>query len=176
MIHCISIFLLLPRAPKLLSPSKPPSKFVRMPRLVRTPTKMTPSNTKHYITPTTPATTLNIYLDHAKEYPLFAKTILNLVTNATNNLVAKLYLQEAVDEINKHHTNTHTDDTATSVSYIQGLIRNAQEELHPYSPPGLPIPTAEMLHYCGDRYCDWGCGVQSCGGCIDVCRCSRYFG
>ena len=24
---------------------------------------------------------------------------------------------------------------------------------------------------CGHKECDGGCGVQSCGGCIDVCRC-----
>jgi hypothetical protein len=24
---------------------------------------------------------------------------------------------------------------------------------------------------CGDKECDGGCGVQSCGSCIDVCRC-----
>lgn len=25
--------------------------------------------------------------------------------------------------------------------------------------------------YCRDPDCDWGCGVQRCGECIDVCRC-----
>ena len=28
--------------------------------------------------------------------------------------------------------------------------------------------------YCGDRGCDGDCGVQSCGSCIDVCRCNKY--
>ena len=150
-----------------------------MPKLLRTPTKITPSNTKNYmsaslVTPDTSPTTLNIYLDHAKEYPLFAKTLLNLVTNATNNLLAKLYLQEAVDEINRYTTHSHDDDAATSASYIQGLIRNAQNELRPATPPGIAVAN-HRVHYCGDRECDWGCGVQSCGGCIDVCRCDRYF-
>jgi hypothetical protein len=27
-------------------------------------------------------------------------------------------------------------------------------------------------HYCGNESCDWECGVQDCGACIDVCRCS----
>jgi hypothetical protein len=26
-------------------------------------------------------------------------------------------------------------------------------------------------HYCGDERCEWDCGVQECGYCIDVCRC-----
>jgi hypothetical protein len=39
-----------------------------------------------------------------------------------------------------------------------------------------PVFMTAHLHpnticYCGDAGCDWGCGVQSCGGCIDVCRC-----
>lgn len=33
------------------------------------------------------------------------------------------------------------------------------------------IKRLNFTHYCGDPKCDWGCGVQSCGGCIDVCRC-----
>jgi hypothetical protein len=29
--------------------------------------------------------------------------------------------------------------------------------------------------YCGDRTCDFDCGVQSCGMCIDCCRCYKYW-
>ncbi len=40
--------------------------------------------------------------------------------------------------------------------------------------PTDPI-VKKSICYCKDEECDWGCGVQSCGGCIDVCRCDRYF-
>jgi hypothetical protein len=29
----------------------------------------------------------------------------------------------------------------------------------------------QKLHYCREEYCDWTCGVQECGSCIDTCRC-----
>jgi hypothetical protein len=29
--------------------------------------------------------------------------------------------------------------------------------------------------YCGDKSCDGDCGVQSCGFCIDCCRCYKYY-
>jgi hypothetical protein len=29
--------------------------------------------------------------------------------------------------------------------------------------------------YCRDPNCDFDCGVQSCGSCIDVCRCYKYW-
>jgi hypothetical protein len=29
--------------------------------------------------------------------------------------------------------------------------------------------------YCGDKSCDGDCGVQSCGFCIDCCRCYKYW-
>ena len=32
----------------------------------------------------------------------------------------------------------------------------------------------ERPHYCGDDTCEWDCGYQSCGVCIDVCRCNDY--
>lgn len=35
--------------------------------------------------------------------------------------------------------------------------------------------TIHPVHYCGDWKCDWDCGVQSCGGCIDTCRCDAYY-
>jgi hypothetical protein len=143
-----------------------------MPKLLRTPTKMTPSNTKNYIPPSTPATMLNIYLDHAKEYPLFSKQLLTRIVNATNNLIAKLFLQEAMDEIERYET-TINADVAITAEHIRTLIRNAQDELRPYNPPG--ISTHNPIHYCGDQYCNIDCGVQSCGGCIDVCRCDRFF-
>jgi hypothetical protein len=40
--------------------------------------------------------------------------------------------------------------------------------------PADPI-VEKSICYCKDEECDWGCGVQSCGGCIDVCRCDRWF-
>jgi hypothetical protein len=29
----------------------------------------------------------------------------------------------------------------------------------------------ELIHYCGEEWCEGNCGVQSCGACIDTCRC-----
>ena len=66
-----------------------------------------------------------MYLDHAKEYPLFARSILELVLKLTNNLVGKLYLQEAIQQINSYTS----DPISVSPTYIAMLISLAHKEL-----------------------------------------------
>jgi hypothetical protein len=37
------------------------------------------------------------------------------------------------------------------------------------------IDRFKRVCYCGDRLCEFDCGVQSCGMCIDCCRCPSYW-
>lgn len=136
---------------------------------MRTPTKKTPSNTRYYNT-SSANNNPSVFLEHAKQYPIFSRNILEQVIADTNCLIAKLYLQEAIEEIDRYN-NTPSLSTEATTTFVKLMIESAQNELRPSTPPGLSTPAPTRIHYCGDPDCDWGCGIQRCGGCIDVCRC-----
>jgi hypothetical protein len=56
---------------------------------------------------------------------------------------------------------------------ITELIASRCDDDCPCRPPKINyLEKYGRLHYCGDEDCDGECGVQYCGCCIDVCRCS----
>jgi hypothetical protein len=75
--------------------------------------------------------------------------------------IARIAREEAADY--------DTDDYKIYNSKVPRITKKQQPSTKP------SIIESISVCYCGYEECDWGCGVQSCGGCIDVCRCDRYF-